>query len=69
MGAGVSANVFGFGVDLSANLDAFQIRVNPKIPSNGAIPAGIELGWEASAGFGVSIPGLAASDSWNRCFV
>ncbi|MDL2205369.1 hypothetical protein LJC33_00475 [Eubacteriales bacterium OttesenSCG-928-N13] len=61
VGLGAGAKVGGVGAELSANLDAIQLRTSPKIASNGSLPAGIELGWEAGVAVQLGIPLFSAS--------
>ena len=49
IGIGLGAQVFNAGPKIGVKLDAFQIRTDPKILSNGALPAGMDLAWGASA--------------------
>lgn len=53
VGVGIKATVMNMGPKISAQIEAFQLRTNPKILSNGRLPAGMELGWEASAAVGL----------------
>lgn len=62
-GFGFKHKVLGHGAELTIALNAIQLRTNPKIPAHGALPAGMELGWDFGTGVQIGPPILSAGTS------